>query len=264
MLEIKHLSKQFLLGKQIVFAVKNVSLTIERGEILGLVGESGSGKSTLGKMVLRLIPATEGQIFFEKEDITHKRELHLCKSMQIVFQDPYASLNPRLNIEKILLEPTQIHSLPSRVDELLNLVGLPSSAKKRYPHEFSGGERQRIAIARAIALNPKFLVCDEPISSLDISIQAQIVNLLIKLKNELKLTLLFIAHDLAMVRYVSNKVAVMHQGEIVEINETESLFTNPKHPYTQQLLASVIEPSEGVFSSFTKENAARSPFEKAF
>lgn len=238
MLEVKNLSKQFLLKNEWSFAVKDVSFAMEKGEILGLVGESGSGKSTLGKMLLRLIPASSGQIFFEKEDITHKQRRNLCQSMQIIFQDPYSSLNPRLNVESILKEPTQIHSLPNRVDELLNLVGLSLRAKKKYPHEFSGGERQRIAIARALALNPKFLVCDEPISSLDISIQAQIVNLLVRLKNELGLTLLFIAHDLAMVRYISNRVAVMNQGRIVEIGETESVYTNPKHPYTQLLLAS--------------------------
>ena len=233
MIEVKHLSKQY---RKEIFAVRDVSFAIEKGEVLGLVGESGSGKSTLGKMILRLIPPTSGHIFFEGEDITYKRDKTLCRSIQIIFQDPYSSLNPRLNVERLIAEPTRIHSLPDRVDELLDLVGLPRHAKKLYPHEFSGGQRQRIGIARALALNPKFLVCDEPISSLDISIQAQIVNLLMKLKNELGLTLLFIAHDLSMVRYVSDRVAVMKQGMIVEMGETEALYTKAEHPYTQLLL----------------------------
>jgi ABC-type oligopeptide transport system ATPase subunit len=240
MIQVCHLSKRFQLGNaKVLTAVNDVSLTIEKGEVLGLVGESGSGKSTLGKMLLRLIPASSGQIFFEGEDITHKKSKILYRKMQMIFQDPYSSLNPSLSVENILAEPTRIHSQPDRVDELLDLVGLPTSAKKRYPHEFSGGQRQRIGIARSLALNPNFLVCDEPISSLDISIQAQIVNLLIKLKNELKLTLLFIAHDLSMVRYVSDRVAVMKEGVIVEINQTESLYTNPLHPYTKLLLSSI-------------------------
>lgn len=240
MIELRHLSKRFQLGNKVLSAVNDVSLKIETGEVLGLVGESGSGKSTLGKMLLRLIPSSSGQILFEGEDITHKKnDKTLYRKIQMIFQDPYSSLNPSLSVENIIKEPTRIHSLPDRVDELLDLVGLPTSAKTQYPHEFSGGQRQRIGIARALALNPKFLVCDEPISSLDISIQAQIVNLLIKLKNELQLTLLFIAHDLSMVRYVSDRVAVMKEGVILEINEAESLYANPQHPYTKLLLSSI-------------------------
>lgn len=239
MIEVRNLSKHFVIQKKILTAVNRVSFSIHKGEILGLVGESGSGKSTLGKMLLRLIPSTQGQILFDGEDITQKREKRLCKRMQMIFQDPFSSLNPKLNIQQILEEPTSIHNLPNRVDELLDLVRLPLASKNKYPHEFSGGQRQRICIARSIALNPDFIVCDEPISSLDISIQAQIVNLLLQLKKELKLTLLFIGHDLCMVRYISDRIAVMKNGTIVEIDEAEKLCTQPKHPYTQQLLSSL-------------------------
>lgn len=235
MIEVKHLSKIYKVGKtKLLKAVDDVSFHIDRGEILGLVGESGSGKSTLGRMLLGLIEPTSGEIYFEGQ-----RKIGLMpRKMQMIFQDPYSSLNPRMTIGTIIAEPTKIHGLPSRVDELLNLVGLPREAKSRYPHEFSGGQRQRVGIARALALNPEFLICDEPISALDVSIQAQIVNLLLRLKNELGLTILFIAHDLAMVRYISTRVAVMHHGKIVELKETDGLFTHPQHPYTQVLLES--------------------------
>jgi oligopeptide transport system ATP-binding protein len=208
MIEVKNVTKTYKVGK----ALDGVSLTIEKGTIFGLIGESGSGKSTLGKIILGLLAPTSGEVFFHGEKVTHP----MPKKMQMIFQDPYSSLNPRMSIGSILAEPTQIHSLPNRVDELLDLVHLPRDAKTRYPHEFSGGQRQRIGIARALALNPEFLICDEPISALDVSIQAQIVNLLLRLQKELGLTILFIAHDLAMVRYVSDQMAVMQRGKIGE------------------------------------------------
>lgn len=234
MIEVQQVSKLYPLGKKRVLkALHCVSLTIEKGQTLGLVGESGSGKSTLGRIILGLEKPSSGEIFFEGS----KKETLLPKRMQMIFQDPYSSLNPRMNVEAILSEPTRIHHLPSRVDELLDLVKLPQDAKKRRPHEFSGGQRQRIGIARALALYPDVLICDEPISALDVSIQAQIVNLLKELQQELGLTILFIAHDLAMVRYISHRIAVMQKGEIVEDAETDVLFAAPKHPYTQQLLS---------------------------
>ena len=243
MIEVKNVSKTYKIGKtKVCKAVDHVSFKIERGEILGLVGESGSGKSTLGRMLLGLIEPSEGEIIYDGQ-----RKVGLQpRKMQMIFQDPYSSLNPRMTIGAIIDEPTKIHGLPSRVDELLNLVGLPSEAKTRYPHEFSGGQRQRVGIARALALNPEFLICDEPISALDVSIQAQIINLLLRLKNELNLTILFIAHDLAMVRYISTRVAVMKQGRIVELKETDELFTHPQHSYTQILLNSKWLPNNPI------------------
>jgi oligopeptide transport system ATP-binding protein len=235
MIEVRNLSKVYKIDKKKnVIAVDGVNLTIEKGETVGLVGESGSGKSTLGRMILGLIPPTSGEVWFEGV----KKTKLLPRRMQMIFQDPYSSLNPRMSVNSIIAEPTKIHGLPNRVEELLELVGLPVSAKTRYPHEFSGGQRQRIGIARALALNPDFLICDEPISALDVSIQAQIVNLLQRLQKELGLTILFIAHDLAMVRYLSSRVAVMHQGKIVEFRETDELFTRADHPYTRMLLSS--------------------------
>lgn len=235
MIEVKNLSKIYKIDKKKhLIAVDGVNLTIEKGETVGLVGESGSGKSTLGRMILGLIPPSGGEVWFEGE----KKTKLLPRRMQMIFQDPYSSLNPRMSVGSIIREPTEIHGLEDRVDELLDLVGLPKSAKTRYPHEFSGGQRQRIGIARALALNPDFLICDEPISALDVSIQAQIVNLLQHLQKELGLTLLFIAHDLAMIRYLSTRVAVMCCGKIVEFRETDALFHEPNHPYTRRLLTS--------------------------
>ncbi len=239
MLECKHLTKQFSLGKKQFAAVNDVSFAIAPGEVLGLVGESGCGKSTLGRMLVRLETPTSGHIFFEGNEVTGTRDRSLCRQMQMIFQDPYASLNPRMTVETMLTEPSLIHKLPVRVDELLDLVGLPQSAKHRFPHEFSGGQRQRIGIARALALSPKFIVCDEPISALDVSIAAQIVTLLQKLQQDLGLTYLFISHDLAMVRYLSTRTAVMYLGSFVETAQTDTLFQNPLHPYTQLLIASV-------------------------
>lgn len=237
MIELCNVSKTFQIGKQTITAVNNVSFQIQKGEILGLVGESGSGKSTLAKLLMRLEKPTQGKILFEQTDLCLSKNRHLCRHMQMIFQDPFSSLNPRMTVKSLIEEPLVIHKATGNVDELLNLVGLPSDAKWRFPHEFSGGQRQRIGIARALALKPKFLVCDEPISSLDVSIQAQIINLLKSLQKELQLTYLFIAHDLAMVRHISDRIAVIHQGSIVEIGEAEELIRNPQHPYTQSLIA---------------------------
>lgn len=237
LIEAKQVSKVFKLGKKTIRAVDRVNLQIQKGEILGLVGESGSGKSTLGRILLGLMTPTEGEVLYETTPVTQL----LPRRMQMIFQDPYSSLNPRMTIGAILTEPTHIHGLPNRVDELLDQVGLPLNSKQRYPHEFSGGQRQRIGIARALALNPQFLICDEPISALDVTIQAQIIELLLQLKKELHLTILFIGHDLGAVRYLSDRVAVMHQGKIVETGSADELFTHPRHPYTQILLSSVLK-----------------------
>ena len=227
-------------------AVDSVSLTVDEGETLGLVGESGCGKSTLGRLLIRLLPTTDGTIRFAGTDIgalkgQALREIR--RSMQIVFQDPYGALNPRMTVEDIVSEPLQIHGdtagATQRVTDMLSLVGLPSRARERFPHEFSGGQRQRIGIARALILRPKFVVCDEPVSALDVSVQAQIVNLLQDLQGELGLTYLFIAHDLGVVKHISTRVAVMYLGKVVEVAATQDLYAAPKHPYTRGLIASV-------------------------
>lgn len=242
-LEARNLIKVYKVGKKDFRAVDDVSFSMHRGETLGLVGESGCGKSTLGRMLLRLIAPTSGQIYFKGEEITTRKSKELCRQIQIIFQDPYASLNPRMPVGEIIREPLLIHNLPNRVDELLDLVNLPRSIKNRYPHEFSGGQRQRIGIARALALNPEFIVCDEPISALDLSIQSQIVSLLMRLQKEFYLTYLFIAHDLAMVKYISTRIAVMYLGRFVELGTTDEVYTHPLHPYTQLLLASIPSPN---------------------
>ena len=246
MLIVENLCKDFKVGKKTLRALHNVSLHIRPKETLGLVGESGSGKTTFGRTLLRLYEPTNGRIFFDGQEITKLKDLtHLRRRMQMIFQDPYASLNPRMTIEEILKEPLQIHHIGSsesqqkRAQELLDLVHLPQAALNRFPHEFSGGQRQRIGIARALALKPDFIICDEPISALDVSIQAQIANLLLDLQRDLGLTTLFIAHDLAMVRSFCTHIAVMYLGEIVEIGPIEEVYAHPKHPYTQLLLASV-------------------------
>ena len=239
LLETRKLTKKYALGKKTFSAVDAVSFSLEKGEVFGLVGGSGCGKSTLARLLMRLIEPTSGQIFLDKEEITHSTTKALCRRMQMVFQDPFASLNPRMTVADLIAEPTHIHGLPNRVDELLEQVALPIEVKRRYPHEFSGGQRQRIGIARALALKPDLLICDEPISALDVSIQAQILQLLMKLKEELGLTYLFIAHDLAVVHRVSDRIAVMSQGQIIETADADELFIRPQHPETRRLISAI-------------------------
>ncbi|HEU5278211.1 MAG TPA: ABC transporter ATP-binding protein [Gaiellaceae bacterium] len=259
LVELEHLKVYFPIKSGIVLdrhvgdirAVDDVSLTIKRGETLGLVGESGCGKSTVGRTILRLYKPTAGRILFEGRDISAlgENELRpLRRRMQMVFQDPYASLNPRHSVGRIVGEPLKTHGLATRreantrVRDLLKIVGLPEDAAGRYPHEFSGGQRQRIGLARAIAVNPDFIVADEPVSALDVSIQAQIINLLETLQEEFELTYLFIAHDLAVVRHISDRIAVMYLGWIVEVSTAAELYQRPLHPYTISLLSAVPIP----------------------
>lgn len=258
LLETISVSKDFTVGtrfsargKQIVHAVDGVSLAIMPGETLGLVGESGCGKSTLGRCMVRLYDISSGTMRFNGKDITKHsmREMRpLRKELQVVFQDPYASLNPRRRVRDLIAEPLRVHTklnekqVAERVTELLSLVGLQPDHALRFPHEFSGGQRQRIGIARAIALEPKLIVLDEPVSALDVSVQAQIVNLLADLQERLNLTYVFIAHDLSVVRQVSTRIAVMYLGSIVELGNADDIFTNPAHPYTQALISAVPVP----------------------
>lgn len=232
-----------------VKAVDGVSFNIYEGETVGLVGESGCGKSTLGRTIIGLEPLTGGHIYFDGRQMDYRTDrVSLSKQIQIVFQDPYSSLNPRQTIGKLLAEPLLVHKIvpagqvEQEVDRLLSLVGLPVTTKKRYPHEFSGGQRQRIGIARALALRPRLLICDEPVSALDVSIQAQIMNLFKQLQKELGLTYLFIAHGLGAVKYISDRIAVMYAGKIVEMGTTEQIFRNPQHDYTKTLLNAYPKP----------------------
>lgn len=252
LLSIKNVKKYFNVGRgQILKAIDNVSFDVLPGETLGLVGESGCGKSTLGRTLVRIYEPTEGSITYSGKDISKmsKRERFVyTKKMQMIFQDPYASLNPRMTVGSIIGEGIDIHGLykgeerSKRIYELLELVGLNREHANRFPHEFSGGQRQRIGIARALAIEPEFIICDEPISALDVSVQAQIVNLLRRLQKKLGLTYIFIAHDLNMVKYISDRVAVMYLGTIVELADSHSIYERPYHPYTQALLSAIPIP----------------------
>ncbi|XXM71257.1 ABC transporter ATP-binding protein [Lysinibacillus sphaericus] len=258
LLKVENLKKHFpitggILGRPVssVKAVDGVSFTVNKGETLGIVGESGCGKSTTGRMLMRLIDPSEGKVTFEDRELTGLSNSEMRKirrEIQMVFQDPYASLNPRHTVEKILEEPLKVHGLGSakerkeRVHELLNIVGLSSYHAKRYPHQFSGGQRQRIGIARALMTKPKLIIADEPVSALDVSIQSQVLNLMQDLQKEFELTYIFIAHDLGVVRHISDRVGVMYLGKMVELSESENLYEKPLHPYTQALLSAVPIP----------------------
>jgi len=253
LIKTENLSKYFKVsGSRMLHAVENVSLEIRRGETLGLVGESGCGKSTLGRTMIGIYRPTKGKLIYEDKelDLSSKRNrFQFTKKAQIVFQDPYASLDPRMTVGSIIQEGMVIHGMydpkkrKDRMEELLDIVGLNREHENRFPHEFSGGQRQRIGIARSLAIEPEFIVCDEPISALDVSIQAQIINLLHKLQEQMKLTYLFIAHDLSVVKYFSDRVGVMYFGKLVEAARSEDLYKNPCHPYTRALLSAIPRPN---------------------
>ena len=258
LLEVKNLKQYFpvragLMRTIPLKAVDDVSFTIGRGETLGLVGESGCGKTTVGRTILRLYEPTGGEVIFDGEPVTAKNITHMRKQMQMVFQDPYSSLDPRMTVEDIIGEPLDVHKLYSnrkerreKILELMATVGLNAEHATRYAHEFSGGQRQRIGIARALAVNPKFIVCDEPVSALDVSIQAQVINMFEELQEKLGVAYLFIAHDLLVVRHISKRIAVMYLGKIVEVADSDELNENPQHPYTQSLLSAVPIPDPDV------------------
>jgi len=263
LVRVRHLKKYFPITRGVIIqrhigdikAVDGVSFDIYKGETLGLVGETGSGKTTVGRTMLQLYDPTDGQVIFDNADLVNlggSDLRHMRRRMQMIFQDPYASLNPRMTVGGIVGEPLEVHGVArgrakrERVQELLRVVGLNPYFVNRYPHEFSGGQRQRIGIARALALNPDLIICDEPISSLDVSIQAQVVNLLEELQDQLGLTYLFIAHDLSMVRHISDRMAVMYLGKIVELADRDEIYLNPLHPYTQALMSAVPVPDPEV------------------
>lgn len=248
LLEIEHLKKYFPTPRGMVHAVDDVSFSIQKGQTMGLVGESGCGKSTLGRTIIHLLESTSGVIRFEGEDVTHLNKKGLARlreNMQIIFQDPYSSLNPRLTLQDTVMEPLTLSRHYSKAEaeaesaRLMDLVGLEKRFRMSYPHELDGGRRQRVGIARAIALNPKFVVCDEPVSALDVSIQAQILNLLMDLQEEYGLTYLFVTHDLSVVRHISNDISVMYLGQMVETGPTNEIFSHPLHPYTKALLSAI-------------------------
>lgn len=255
LLEIDDLKKYYKVSdNKILKAVDGVSFNVLEGETFGLVGESGCGKSTTGRLIMRLEEPTAGKVIFEGKDLTALKGNQLRslrKNIQIIFQDPYASLNPRMKIKDIIAEPIKIHKLANgaeldkRVEQLLNYVGLSSYQGSRYPHEFSGGQRQRVGIARALATRPKLIVCDEPVSALDVSIQSQVINLLKDLQQEFKLTYIFIAHGLNVVKYMSDRVGVMYLGRLVELASSQELYANPLHPYTRALLSAIPQPVPG-------------------
>lgn len=264
-LQVNNLKKHFpitggVFGKKVgeMKAVDGVSFSVKEGETLGIVGESGCGKSTTGRMLLRLIEPTDGQILFNNQDLRtlpQKEMRKVRRNIQMVFQDPFASLNPRHTVEKILEEPLIVHGIgdtaerKQKVKEMLEVVGLSSYHAKRYPHQFSGGQRQRIGIARALMTNPKLIIADEPVSALDVSIQSQVLNLLKDLQKEFKLTYIFIAHDLGVVRHISDRVGVMYKGRIVELADSEKIYQSPMHPYTQQLLSAVPIPDPDYYKA---------------
>ena len=249
LIELQNIKKYFQVPNGILHAVDDVNLTIDRGETLGIVGESGCGKSTLGRVMLRLHEPTSGRILYDGMDITTFRKdemLQMRKYMQIIFQDPYASLNPRFTVAQIIREPLRLHNIcanaaeeKERVEALMEMVGLSKRAYNAYPHEFDGGRRQRIVIARALAIQPQFIVCDEPVSALDVSVQAQIINLMMELQEKLGLTYLFISHDLSVVKYISDNIGVMYLGQMIEKASKEDIFHRPLHPYTIALLSAI-------------------------
>ena len=251
LLRVENLKKYFQTPRGMLHAVDDVSFSIEKGKTLGVVGESGCGKSTLGRVILHLLDSSGGKIFFEDEDITNVKKKHLKelqRSMQIIFQDPFSSLNPRMTVSELIREPLLItktvpkDQIDRKVKEIMDTVGLAERFVNSYPHELDGGRRQRIGVARALVLNPKFIVCDEPVSALDVSIQAQIINLLLDLQAERGLTYMFITHDLSVVKYVSHDICVMYLGQMVEKSSAVNLFRNPVHPYTQALLSAIPVP----------------------